>query len=102
MYLDDIIDHAKVHFASKDSKIATLKIKSAEPLSLLIDYAMDGFSAYAVFAIAFNPDGTSYLRAYIVLEYPNGEVDTIESYGGTVRRVRAEADAICERFLAKA
>ena len=101
MYLDDIIDHAKVHFASKDSKTATLKIMSVEPVSLRIDHAVAGFSARAVCAVAFNKDGTNFLRTYLVLEHPNGEVDTIEIYGGTARRVRTEADAICERFLAK-
>lgn len=103
MYLDDIIDHAKEYFGGNESRTATLKIKSVDPISLRIDHAMANFSAYAVFAISLRKGSLSFNRAYLVMEYPNGAVEVKEMIGAHhEQKMRAEADAIFEAFLAAA
>jgi hypothetical protein len=103
MYLDDIIDHVKVYFAGNDSKTATLKVKDIEGVRLPLNHAMAGFSAYSVSADAIHSGGSGFKRGYIVLEYPNGEVETLE-VGCLMKRqeVRKAVDAICDGFLAAA
>ena len=103
MYLDDVIDHAKAYFAANDSKTAVLKIKNIEGVCLLLNNAMAGFSAYSVSADAIYGGGSGFSRGYIVLEYPNGEVETLE-IGSLMSRqaIRKSVDAICDGFLAAA
>jgi len=103
MYLDDIIDHVKVYFAGNDSKTAALKIKNIEGVCLPLNHAMAGFSAYSVSADAIHRGGSGFKRNYIVMEYPNGEVETTE-IGSLMSRkgIRNSVDAICEEFLAAA
>ena len=103
MYLDDIIDHVKAYFAGNDSAIFTLKIKNVEGVCLALNHAIAGFAARHVTGVAINAKGKFYDRAYIVLEYPNGEIETLE-IGCLMKRqaVLKEVDAICERFLTKA
>ena len=103
MYLDDIIDHAKEYFHGNESKTATLKIKSVDPIPLKIFHAMYGFSAYAVFAISLRKGGTGFNRAYLLLEYPNGAIEVTEMVGAHhERKMRSVADSAFEAFLAAA
>lgn len=103
MYLDDIIDYVKAYFDGNDNALFTLKVKRVDPLSLRIDHAMAGFSARYVTGVAISATGKGYDRAYIVLEYPNGEVGALE-VGCLMSKqaVRKGADAICESFLTEA
>jgi hypothetical protein len=103
MYLDDIIDHVKAYFAGNDSTVATLKVKSINPVAIRLDHAMNGFSGYAVTAVAITATCKAFNRAYIVLEYPNGEIETFE-IGCLMSKqaIRKSVDTICERFLTAA
>jgi hypothetical protein len=103
MYLDDIIDHAKEYFAGNDSKTATLKIKNIEGVCLLLNHTVAGFSAYSVSADAIHRGGSGFKRDYVVIEYPNGAVETLE-IGSLMSRqaIRKAVDAICDEFLAAA
>ena len=103
MYLDDIIDHVKSYFSGNDSAVAALKVKNIDGVCLPLNHAMAGFAARHVTAVAINATGKGFDRAYIVLEYPNGEIETFE-IGCLMKRqaVRKAVDAICDGFLTKA
>lgn len=103
MYLDDIIDHAKAYFVGNEGKTATMKVKSIDPVALRIDHAVSGLAARHVSAVAIYESGVGFNRAYIVLEYPNGEVETLE-IGCLMSKqaIRKSVDAICDTFLAAA
>lgn len=103
MYLDDVIDLAKNYFTANDAPAAVLKIKSAAPLSLLVDHSVAGFAVYAVTAVSLYAGGTGFNRAYLVIEHPNGEAEVVEVTGAHhVPRLRALADARCSALMALA
>ncbi len=103
MYLDDIIDHVKAYFAGNDSKTAALKIKNIEGVCLPLNHAIAGFSAYSVSADAIHRGGSSFKRGYIVMQYPNGEAETLEVGCLLTRQgVRKAVDAVCDQFLTAA
>ena len=102
MYLDDIIDHAKAYFIGNEGRTATLKIKIVSIVAIRLDHATAGFAARHVAAVAIYESGRSFQRAYIVLEYPNGEIETLE-IGCLMSKqgIRMSVDEMCEAFLAK-
>ena len=103
MYLDDIIDHVRAYFAGNSRAVSALKIKTVNTVPIRIDHAMACFAARSVTAVEVTSTGKGYDRSYVVLEYPNGEVETFE-VGCLLSKqgIRKSVDGICERFLAAA